>query len=774
MTRLSVLALAAVAAVACRDSEIITPDGRGRALSPRAASADVMAGDERAAYISDFTTNSILVVGEVSHDTIAVIPLGDYPGSSASSPDGTRVYVVLGYVEKLAVIRTSDNTLLAKVPLGGSGSAGVVVSPDNRRIYVGNREGTVSVLDATTLQILYQIPVAGISPFMLDLTPDGTHLYVGDNADNRVAVVNTTTRTVETTVAVGYRPWSVDVTNDGQFVYVANRGGTVSKISTATNTVVATITLGGMPVGLSVTPDNQRVFVANPNNNNVVVISVATNQVVGTVSLVNAYYPQVTPDGRWVFVTRPGSGAVAVLDAQTLAVVASIPVTYPAAGISFAPYTPPSQPTTTAITSSADPSVTGQAVLFTATVTSGSTPVTVGAVTLRLGGTTCADAPVVLAGPLPLDASGQAAASHAFLAGSSPYAVRACYDGTTTAPRYDPSEGSVIQTVHPAPVGLVAAATPSTQQYSDQVVLSVQLALESGALQGETLTGLVTFSFGGVAVGTAAVNAATLPITVTLTAPHTLAVPAGSYAVSASFASANANFVSGTTTDGAVTVVAENAAVTPDAVFPAEARVTAPSGTSGPLTFAFTVREVSPELNSDPSLALAGDLTLTRARAVFTPSGGGAPITLACVGGSVTGTGYAQVRPFSCDTPGLAAEVYQVALEVIAAPGGSYYAGTHSTTFRVYDPSAETTDLMAEIAALIDAGTLDSGNGNALTSKLEAALASVARGNDNAAVSQIDAFIHQVEALVRSNQLAPGIGDQLINVARAIQAELAT
>src|SRR5262249_44330293 len=155
----------------------------------------------------------------------------------------------------------------------------------------------------------------------------------------------------------------------------------------------------------------------------------------------------------------------------------------------------------------------------TATVTSGGTPATVGQLSFRLGGTTCSDA-VTFAGPASLDANGKATASHTFSASGSPFAVRACYDGTTSASQFQSSESAVTQTVNPAPVSVSAVITPSTQQYSDQLVMSAQVGLAAGSLDGQTLTGTVTFSMGGVTVGTAPVNATTLPTTITMTSPY--------------------------------------------------------------------------------------------------------------------------------------------------------------------------------------------------------------------------------------------------------------
>jgi YVTN family beta-propeller protein len=872
MKRLRLLAVAAASAIACRESELIAPNDHSMATGPHAMSASAPSGEKFAAYISDATTNSVLVVGQTSHDTITVIPLGSPPGASASSPDGARVYVVLGSLEQLAVIRTSDNTVLAKIPLFGSGASGVVVSPDNRTVYVANRSGTISVVDATALKLLPAIPVTGISPFMLDITPDGSHLYVGDDAAYYLGIVNTGSRVVEGFFAVGFRPWGVNVSSDGQFVYVATRDGAVSRYVPSIQDVDISYGFPGTPMGLAVTPDNQRLFVAVHDRGLVRVLNVATGQW-ALVNVANAAVPKITSDGRWVYVTQPESNQITVLDAQTSAISATFRVTNPS-GVSFASATAPTQPTATTITSSPQPSingqtvqftatvssngapvttgnltfrvggtacsdattfagpvsldasgkatasrtfnasgspfvvracyegttgspqflasegavtqtvnpaptatvitsspqpsVTGQSVQFTATVTSGASPVTIGQLTFRLGGTACLDA-VTFSGPASLDASGKATASRAFNASGSPFTVRACYDGTTSGSQFQSSQGAVTQTVNPAPVNLTTAVSPSAQQYSDQLVLSAQLALAGGALNGQTLTGVVTFSLGGVQVGTASVSSTTLPATVTLSPSYTVGVPAGSYPVTAVFTSSNSNFVSGSVTGANVTITAEDAAVALDPGFPTEAKVTAPFGSSGPITFAFTVSETSPETNADQTLARPGDLTRTAARAVLTPSNNGAPITVACTGGSVSGSGYGQTRPFTCATSGLQPDNYQVSLQVIATSGGSYYAGSRASALRVFDPSAEAAELERAIMALVKLGLMKHGNGNALCSKLDEVLAKIARGDNQAAINQLGAFVNQVEAL----HLPAVIGDQLIAAAQAISADVA-
>jgi uncharacterized protein len=77
-------------------------------------------------------------------------------------------------------------------------------------------------------------------------------------------------------------------------------------------------------------------------------------------------------------------------------------------------------------------------------------------------------------------------------------------------------------------------------------------------------------------------------------------------------------------------------------------------------------------------------------------------------------------------------------------------------------------ELIAMVQALVDDGTLNDGQGNALISKLENVLAKLAKGNNNAAAHQLGAFINQVEDYIDDGVLTFEQGDPLIKVATAL------
>ena len=117
--------------------------------------------------------------------------------------------------------------MTATVPVG-AGPYGVAVTD---RVYISNPgSDTVSVLDTVTNTVTATIPVnAGSTGTCLGntpcngvaVTPDGRKVYVGNRGLNSVSVINTATNTVIATVPVGAFPFGIAATPDGRQVYVA-------------------------------------------------------------------------------------------------------------------------------------------------------------------------------------------------------------------------------------------------------------------------------------------------------------------------------------------------------------------------------------------------------------------------------------------------------------------------------------------------------------------------------------------------------------------------
>jgi len=74
-------------------------------------------------------------------------------------------------------------------------------------------------------------------------------------------------------------------------------------------------------------------------------------------------------------------------------------------------------------------------------------------------------------------------------------------------------------------------------------------------------------------------------------------------------------------------------------------------------------------------------------------------------------------------------------------------------------------DLMAAVDALVESEALSKGNANSLQSKVEAAAASIERGNFGAAGNQLGAFVNEVNAMERSRRLTAAQAESLRSLA---------
>jgi YVTN family beta-propeller protein len=121
------------------------------------------------------------------------------------SPDGTKVYVTNEYDDTVSVINTSDDKIIATIPLN-SVPLGVAVSQDGEKVFVTSpHSGTVSVIDTASNSVAGTI--GGSFPFGVAVTPDGTKIYAAQQESaGTVSVIDTASGTVDATIGAGDSP----------------------------------------------------------------------------------------------------------------------------------------------------------------------------------------------------------------------------------------------------------------------------------------------------------------------------------------------------------------------------------------------------------------------------------------------------------------------------------------------------------------------------------------------------------------------------------------
>jgi DNA-binding beta-propeller fold protein YncE len=281
-----------------------------------------------------------------------VTPAGtqvDLPGMRphvlAMSPDG-KLLVTSGRTHEIVVIDPASGAIRQRVPLpaeppqvsepqapstnilapdekGQVSYTGLVFSPDGRRIYLSNVNGSIKVFGVGpegTVQglVAWALPPAGAPrrkeeiPSGLAVSPDGKRLYVALNLSNRLAELDTANGQILRLVDVGVAPF--DVVLVGGKAYVSNWGGrrpqpgdvtgpagrgtlvkvdpvrfianegSLSVVDLASGRVVKEILVHLHSSALAVSPNRKYVVCANAASDNLSVIDTRRDEVVETIS----------------------------------------------------------------------------------------------------------------------------------------------------------------------------------------------------------------------------------------------------------------------------------------------------------------------------------------------------------------------------------------------------------------------------------------------------------------------------------------------------------
>ena len=162
----------------------------------------------RTAYVVN-RGGTLSVVDTGTDRVVTDVPLGGTPSHAVIAPNGAFIYVVgvagatfgadqgrgLFELGSLWVVRTSDNTVTARLPLG-SYAFSPVISRDGRTVVVSNNmSDSLSVVDTAEQRVVGTVPV-GRAPNSAVITSDGTRAFVPSIGTSTVAVVDLGTGSV--------------------------------------------------------------------------------------------------------------------------------------------------------------------------------------------------------------------------------------------------------------------------------------------------------------------------------------------------------------------------------------------------------------------------------------------------------------------------------------------------------------------------------------------------------------------------------------------------
>jgi YVTN family beta-propeller protein len=342
--------------------------------------ASIPALAEPLAYVTNQASEDrVWVIDTATNTVVDTITVADIPSRVAITPDGAFAYVTIVVNEeameqqgssflfssipsspvfmgsadsassasasffsnKIEVIDTATNTIVATVTTEEEAPFGIAITPDGVSAYVTHLTGSVTAIDTATNTASATIPVGG-EALDVAISPDGTFAYVTISSSNTVAVIDTATNTLAASVTVGGMPSGIAISPDGAFAYVTNlSSNTISRISIPDHTVSATLAVGEAPGSIAITPDGTLAYVTNQLSGNVSVIDTATTSITATVAVGDTPIDvAITPDGMLAYATNIFSDSVSVIDTATNTLVDTVEVGFLPEGIAVTPGEP--------------------------------------------------------------------------------------------------------------------------------------------------------------------------------------------------------------------------------------------------------------------------------------------------------------------------------------------------------------------------------------------------------------------------------------------------
>lgn len=244
--------------------------------------------------------------------TTDTVDVGMAPHSITITNDGLRAFVTCLNSHAVSVIDIRARKVIHTL-FNVNTAFLSVLSPDNRRLYVSNFEGSsYTVIDTSTYRILSTVPiVGGNNPSGLAITADGSRLFVVCGKNGFVSVHDTVSGNVLGRVAVGVNPFGVAVNPEQTQVLVASTS-VLDIISAGThNALVARINGANRPAQIAFGAGTPARYAYVTDVDSVLVVDLMSNAIIQKIAGINlAWGITRNPNAPELWVSGVGPGGV--------------------------------------------------------------------------------------------------------------------------------------------------------------------------------------------------------------------------------------------------------------------------------------------------------------------------------------------------------------------------------------------------------------------------------------------------------------------------------
>ncbi|MGH7681031.1 MAG: YncE family protein, partial [Candidatus Eiseniibacteriota bacterium] len=157
--------------------------------------------------------NRLVAFDAATWEKTAEIPLWGVPRPFAFSPDGSKIFQTIRWLNGLLVIDTAKNQVVDQIALSGTSFSpegreahGCAITPDSTQLWLTTQNlDTLTILDARSFGVLGQISV-GREANWVRFTPNGERAVVSLTNDDQVKIIGVAERKVIASVKVGSQP----------------------------------------------------------------------------------------------------------------------------------------------------------------------------------------------------------------------------------------------------------------------------------------------------------------------------------------------------------------------------------------------------------------------------------------------------------------------------------------------------------------------------------------------------------------------------------------
>ncbi len=260
-------------------------------------------------YVTNYDEGTVRVVDGSDNSPMGDIAVGTEPVGVTALPNSQYVYIMINGEDFVLALPTAGgpmDTIPVQDPMFAT------ALPNGEYVYVTSYfTGNVYVIRTSDNTVVDSIDVGGM-PYAIETLPSGENIYVSTSSSN-TSVIRTSDNTIIDNLSIGASDMSPSLS--GEYLYVSSSfGGRVYVVQTSNNTVIDTVSVGGDPMGLCVHPSGQLVYVTNYMDDKVSVIYIPTSKVIKNIQVFDGpTYIDPSPNGEYIYVLHNQTYAVGVI-----------------------------------------------------------------------------------------------------------------------------------------------------------------------------------------------------------------------------------------------------------------------------------------------------------------------------------------------------------------------------------------------------------------------------------------------------------------------------